>query len=89
MRRVRAIAPKLEFFEAGTSEQDKIQAAVLSAEIDARYVAWGLQHVDGLVIDGEAATPKSLAENGPEELFREALRFVKSVCRLSENEVKN
>ena len=89
MRRVRAIAPRLEFFQAGVSEQDKIDAGLLSAEIDALYVEWGLESIDGLEIDGVAATPERLAEAGPEELFREALRLVKAVCRLSDKETKN
>ncbi len=89
MRRVRAIAPKLEFFQAGTSEQDKIDAGVLSAEIDDLYLEWGLQGIEGLEIDGVAATSRTLAERGPEELFREALLLVKAVCRLSEAEIKN
>jgi hypothetical protein len=89
MRRVRVIAPKLEFFQAGASEQDKIDAGVLSAEIDDLYLEWGLQEIEGLEIDGVAATPRTLAEAGPEELFHEALRLVKAVCRLSDAEIKN
>lgn len=89
MRRVRAIAPRLEFFQAGPSEQDKIDAGVLSAEIDALYVEWGMEQVEGLEIDGVAATPRTLAAAGPEELFREALRLVKAVSRLSDTETKN
>jgi hypothetical protein len=89
MRRVRVIAPKLEFFLAGTSEQDKIDAGVLSAEIDDLYLEWGLQGIEGLEIDGVTATPRALSEVGPEELFREALRLVKEVCGLSAAEVKN
>lgn len=89
MRRVRAITPKLEFFQAGTSEQDKIDAGILSAEIDDLYLEWGLQGIEGLEIDGTAATPEALAEKGPEELFLEALHLVKAVCRLSDAEAKN
>lgn len=89
MRRVREIAPKLEFFLAGTSQQDKIEATILSAEIDRLYLTWGLEAVEGLEIDGRPADPETLAASGPEDLFREALGFVKAVCRLTDAEIKN
>ncbi len=89
MRRVRDIAPRLEFFQAGTTQQDKVEAHLLSADIDRLYVEWGLKEIRGLEIDGCPATPQSLADSGPEDLFREALRCVKSACRFSEQEAKN
>lgn len=89
MKRVRAIAPKLECFEAGSSQQDRIHAQLLSAEIDQLYVEWGLAEVNGLEIDGSPATPRSLCDAGPEKLFLEALQGVKRACHLSEAETKN
>ncbi len=89
MRRVRDITPKLECFLAGGTQQDKIEASVLSAEIDRLYVEWGLSGIAGLEIDGKAATPMSLAVAGPEHLFQEALGFVMSACRLTGQETKN
>jgi hypothetical protein len=89
MKRVKSLTPRLECFRAGTSQQDRIEASLLSAEIDRLYIEWGLTAVSGLEIDGAAADPASLAALGPEALFHEALRCVKDACRLSEAEIKN
>src|SRR6266550_1081032 len=87
-RRLREIAQKVEFLEAGDA-REKIDAALLTSEIDSLYVMWGLREVRGLELDGSPATPESLAAIGPEELFREVLAVVKAECGLSENERKN
>ena len=89
MRLVRGIAVKVEFHRAGESEGDKMESAILSAEIDRLYLTWGLVEIRGLSIDGEAATPNVLASSGPEELFREALLAVRTQCGLTEQERKN
>jgi hypothetical protein len=89
MRRVRELARRVEFLEAGERAGDKMDAALLRAEIDRLYVNWGLQGVTGLQLDGAEATPESLAEAGPEELFREALAAVRAETGLSETERKN
>src|SRR5580692_8386540 len=73
MRKVRELARHMEFLEAGSEPKDRMDAAVLQAEIDRLYLAWGLQSVAGLALDGAQATPELLAEAGPEDLFREAL----------------
>jgi hypothetical protein len=88
MRRLREIAQKVEFLEAGDA-REKIEAALLTSEIDRLYVIWGLREVRGLELDGEAATPESMAAIGPEELFREAVATVKTECGLTEIERKN
>src|SRR5882762_6635717 len=59
-RRVRELAQRVEFLAAGESVQEKLEAAVLSNEIDRLYVEWGLASVDGFLIDGEPATPKTV-----------------------------
>jgi hypothetical protein len=87
-RRLREIAQRVEFLEAGDAKE-KIDAALLTCEIDRLYVLWGLKEVRGLDLDGEAATPESLAAVGPEELFREAVGAVKAECGLTETERKN
>ena len=89
MRRVRELARRAEFLEAGQDPLEKMDAALLQAEIDRLYVAWGLRSVSGLEVDGKAATPDSLAESGPEELFREALAAVRTETGLSAAERKN
>lgn len=89
MRQVRELAPKLECYQAGSSTADRVEASLISAEIDRLYLEWGLREVQGLEIDGKPATPQSLALSGPEDLFFEALRTVKQASGLSESEAKN
>ena len=52
------------------------------------YLSWGLVSVEGLKIDGEAATVAHLIEKGPEELTREIVSTIKGQCGLSEAERK-
>jgi hypothetical protein len=88
-RKIREIGRRLEFLEAGNDAREKIEAAVLAAEIDQAYLEWGLAAVEGLFIDGEEATPAALIEKGPMALAMEILERVKAECGLSENERKN
>ena len=88
-RRIREIAQKVEFLQAGNEPREKIDAALLTFEIERMYVTWGVQEIRGLQVDGAAATPETLADAGPENLFREALAAVKAECGLTEAEQKN
>jgi hypothetical protein len=88
-RRIRELAARKEFVEAGDAPNEKMEAALLASEIDRIYVLWGLKEVAGLELDGLPATPESLATSGPEDLFREALAAVKHQCGLAEAERKN
>lgn len=87
-RRVREIGRKLEFLEAGDA-REKLEAAVLAAEIDRAYLEWGLEEIEGLEIDGEAATPAALIDKGPVGLAEEVLARIKEECGLGEEERKN
>jgi len=89
MRRIRELAGKAEFLSAGQSPEDKMDAALVQAEIERVYVAWGVKAVSGLVIDGREAGPEMLSEAGPEGLFREALAAVRAETGLNEEERKN
>lgn len=89
MRAVRDLAARVEYFEAGRDAKNGMEASLLGAEIDRLYIRWGLEEVRGLEIDGAPATPESLVESGPEELFLEALAAVKAECGLTGNERKN
>jgi len=89
MKRVRDLAVRLEYFDAGREEKNRIEASLLGAQLDRVYIEWGLEEVRGLEIDGEPATPASLVERGPEKLFQEALAAVKAECGLTEQERKN
>jgi hypothetical protein len=88
-KRIRLLAQKLEFFEAGNEAKDKIEAAILATEVERVYLQWGLVKVDGLELDGKPATAESLLEAGPEDLCREALDAIKAECGLNEQERKN
>ncbi|MGD1069545.1 MAG: hypothetical protein ABSB15_05335 [Bryobacteraceae bacterium] len=89
LKRVRDLAIRLEYFEAGREEKNRLEASLLGAQLDRLYIDWGLDEIRGLELDGAAATPLSLMERGPEELFNEALAAVKAECGLSEQERKN
>lgn len=88
-RRVREIGRKLEFLEAASDVRERLDAAVLKGEIDRAYLEWGLLEVEGLAIDGEAATPELVIERGPLELATEILGKIRAECGLTETERKN
>lgn len=89
-RRMREIGRKVEYLAAaGDDAREKLEAAVVSAEIDRAYLEWGLLEVAGLSIDGEAATPASAIEKGPLKLAAEMLARVKAEWSLSGDERKN
>lgn len=89
LKRVRDLAIRLEYFEAGREEKNRLEASLLGAQLDRLYIDWGLEEIRGLELDGAAATPLSLMERGPEDVFKEALAAVKAECGLSEQERKN
>jgi len=89
MRQVRVLARRMEFLEAGADAGQKMDAALLRVEIERLYVKWGLLGISGLEVDGVPATPDSLADIGPEELFQEAAALVRSQTGLSAEERKN
>jgi hypothetical protein len=89
MRRIREVAQQVEYLAAGEEPRERMDAALASVEIDRAYVLWGLRGVGGLEVDGEKATPETLAAAGPEELFREALAAIKAECGLTEAERGN
>ena len=88
-RRIREAGRGLEFLEAGSDVREKLDAAVLKGEIDRAYLAWGLEEIEGLEIDGETATTQLLIERGPADLAAEILVAIRSECGLSEAERKN
>lgn len=88
-RRIRETGRRLEFVEAGSGIQDKLEAAVLQGELDRTYLEWALEAVEGLEIDGEPATPALLIEKGPLDLTLEILARIRAECGLSEAERKN
>jgi hypothetical protein len=89
MTRVRDLASRIEYFDAANDGKSRMEASLLGAQMDRLYLAWGLESVLGLSIDGEAATPEALIERGPEPLVREALAAIRAECGLSDAEIKN
>ena len=89
MKKIRDLAARIEFFEAGQTESNRMEASLLAGEMDRVFLDWGLQGVFGLEIDGAPANVAALIENGPEELVHEALSIVKGECGLNEAERKN
>ena len=89
IRRIRGLAEKAEFAAAGETPREKLDAALLTSEIERTYVLWGLEAVSGLLLDGAQATAESLLSSGPEDLFHEVLDAIKAECGLSEDERKN
>jgi hypothetical protein len=89
MRRVRELARRTEFLAASGEAGEKMDSALLHAEIERLYVMWGVKAVSGLAVDGSIAGPELLADAGPEELFREALAAVRRETGLNEEERKN
>ncbi|HEY3840014.1 MAG TPA: hypothetical protein VGL72_25760 [Bryobacteraceae bacterium] len=89
LRKVRDLAARMDFYQAGAQLDDKLEASIASAEIESLYVTWGISQVEGLNIDGHDATPELLVACGPEDLVREAATLVRSQLGLSEDERKN
>jgi len=83
------IAQRLERELAGQSVSDQCAAAVSLSEIDLELLKWGLKSLEGLSIDGTAATPALLREAGPEELCREITARIRMECGLTGEERKN
>lgn len=88
-RRVRELAGRAEFNGSGAETADKLEAALLEGEIDRTYLEWGLKRLEGLTIDGQAATPGLVVTHGPEDLCREIVAAIKAECGLNEEERKN
>lgn len=89
-RQVRQLLGRLEFLTAGEQgPAEEAERALLAAEIDQQYLRWGLSAIEGLEIDGKAATAESLIEAGPEDLVLETLGLIRAEAGLSEEERKN
>ena len=89
MRRVRHMSAQLEFENAGSSIDDRLNGSLTAAAIEELYLSWGLVSVEGLEIDGRSATPEALMLCGPESLCREIIDSIRRECMLTEDERKN
>jgi hypothetical protein len=87
-KNVRDLSLKHEFLKAGdTGEQLEASLADLLAR--KLYLAWGVERLEGLRIDGEPATVEGLIEKGPEQLSDEIIDVIRRELGLSEEERKN
>jgi hypothetical protein len=88
-RRVRELAQRIEFLEAGVDFKGKLDAALVLGEVEKLYLQWGLKSIGGLWIDGHEATVETMVTDGPEDLCKEAVSAIKHECGLTEEERKN
>ncbi len=88
-RRLRELFQKIEFLQAGTDPRESVEAALLATEVERMYLLWGLVEITGLEVDGQPATPETLAAAGPEDLCREIVTAIKAESGLTEAERKN
>jgi hypothetical protein len=88
-RRIRELAARAEFLQAGDDAREKIDATLLAGEIERIYLSWGLLRVNGLTIDGLPATPELVEASGPEPLCREIVAAIRAECGLTDEETKN
>jgi hypothetical protein len=85
---LRELTLRYDFLNAGeTSEQ--LEAAMSDLLVRKLYVEWGLAEIQGLTIDGEAATPALLIQKGPETLTGEIIAAIREEIELSDDERKN
>ncbi|MGH9582569.1 MAG: hypothetical protein ACRD4O_06510 [Bryobacteraceae bacterium] len=87
-RRARELSLEHDFLKAG-SIGEQMEASLSDLLVERLYLEWGLAEIDGLKVDGEAATPTTLIEKGPELLAREALASIQAELGLSDDERKN
>ena len=88
-RRIQRLLAELEYREGGDGLEDRLSAATVAAEVDMAYLGCGLARIEGLAIDGEAATASKLVESGPEALSREIAKAIRDRCHVTEPERKN
>lgn len=79
---------KNEFLASG-KEMEQLELALAELLVQKTLIEWGLAAIEGLFIDGKAATPSALIESGPEQLIAEIAIAVRRRCGLDEEERKN
>jgi hypothetical protein len=87
-KKVRELALRYEFLRAG-EPSDQLEASLADLLVRKLYIEWGLVALEGLRVDGEAATPVMLIESGPECLSDEVIDTIRAQLELSEEERKN
>ena len=85
---IRDLTLSHDFLRAGDSA-DQVEATLSELLVKKLYLEWGLDQIEGLQIDGEAATMDSLVIKGPEKLTDEIVADIQSELGLSDEETKN
>ena len=86
--RVQELYQHHEFLKAGDM-LDQLEAAKADLLVKQLYLEWGLIGIQGLDIDGHAATTAVLIKSGPESLSDEIVEAIKANLGLTEEERKN
>ena len=89
MLELKALASEEAFHRANEEAASDIAAAELQARIDEKAIRTALLGIEGLSIDGEAATVESLIVSGPESLAREIAEAIAEESSITEDERKN
>lgn len=87
-KNVRELALRYEFLKAG-EPSDQLGASLSDLLVRKLYIEWGVAELEGLRIDGQAATPEMLIANGPERLSDEIIEAIRAELELSDEERKN
>ncbi len=86
--RLRDLLTRYEFLRAGDL-LDQTEADLADLLVRRLYLEWGLVAIEGLVINGSAATVQSLIDLGPEALGNEIVEVIRESLELSVLERKN
>jgi hypothetical protein len=86
--RVRELTMKYDFLKAGDATS-QLEAALSELLVMRLYLEWGLERVEGLLIDEREATIASLITNGPERLAHEIVGVIQAENNLTDDERKN
>ena len=87
-QRIRELTANYDFLKA-CDAVTQVEAALSDLLVARLYLEWGLDSVEGLLIDGQKATVKLLIESGPESLADEIVRSIQADCGLTDDERKN
>ena len=85
---VRELMRRDEFLRAGDAA-DQVEAGLAELLVRKLYLEWGLVEIEGLEIDGVAASPQLLIEAGPEQLTEEIAASIQGQLTLTDEERKN
>jgi len=87
-KQLRELTLRYEFLNGGETA-DQLEAAMSDLLVRKLYIEWGLAEIQGLTIDGAAATAALLIRKGPENLTGEIIAAIRGEIELSEDERKN